>query len=95
MLLKDNRLTTISIPAPVATCLGLNDDDVIVGGYGTARRANTGFVYANGVLSTLLYPGSKYTIATSINNSGTVVGYFGGLNEINHGFLYTPSKEAH
>ena len=68
---------------------GINDSHTVCGFYVDPDDNNHGFIYSNGVLSRLDYPGSAFTQALGINNWGQVVGQyqdgFGGM----HGFVYT------
>ena len=97
----DGVLTPISVPGAMGTSvLGINNKGDVVGTYqvsGEDRRIH-GFVYANGVFSTLDAPFSDvtYTFPVSINNKGEIVGtYFtvgdGGIETV-HGFLASPTK---
>jgi hypothetical protein len=70
----------------VDTPYGVNDNGVIVGGQSPSLSTNghyipgEGFVYANGLLTTALYPGSSETFFKGINDNGLIVGqaYVGG-----------------
>lgn len=58
---------------------GLNDNDIVVGGFGGA-----GFVYDGGAYTTGLMVDSFPTTLYDINNSGRLVGYY--FDATNHGF---------
>jgi probable HAF family extracellular repeat protein len=74
--------------------LGINPmGTAIVGGYASSA-VNYGFVYQNGALQTLQFPGSNTTAAVSINIHGEVVGYFEDSNSVTHGFTWTPPPDA-
>jgi probable HAF family extracellular repeat protein len=68
--------------------VGINHSHVIVGWY--ADPINThGFIYKNGVFTTLDFPGADLTIAMGINGSGDVVGSYAlpAAPSDSHGFL--------
>jgi hypothetical protein len=53
-----------------------------------------GFIYENGVLQTLEFPGAYETGATGINASGEVSGVFIDNSGNAHGFTWTPPADA-
>lgn len=63
----------------------INADDQIVGFYNNFRD---GFLYSEGVLSTIDYPGASSTEAEGINDSGQIVGTYSELHS-GGGFLYS------
>src|SRR5262249_9583375 len=68
------------LPMPSGTtnsqATGINDSHTVCGFYVDANDNNHGFVYSNGKLSTLDYPGSAFTQALGINNWGQIVGQY-------------------
>lgn len=50
-----------------------------------------GFLYRNGTLHALKFPGGGLTYAYDINNAGVVVGLFLDSNDNQHGFMWVPS----
>ena len=67
----------------------INDSHMVVGFYVDADDNNHGFIWSNGKLSTLDYPGSAFTQALGVNNWGQVVGQFQDGFGGTHGFVYT------
>jgi hypothetical protein len=59
---------------------------VIVGSYTDASNVTHGFVYSRGKFTNLDFPGSSFTVATAINNSGTIVGQYFYPTGVEHGF---------
>jgi probable HAF family extracellular repeat protein len=47
-----------------------------------------GFLYSEGVFSTIDYPGSTYTSAFDISNSGEIVGIYYDSSGLSHGYYY-------
>ncbi len=95
--LKTRKIQAITFVGAATTAYGINDSGTIVGGYcpnavvcpqGAFSPASDGFIEANGVFTTLNYPGAQDTTAFAINNSGTVVGYYIINNTGPHAFLY-------
>jgi hypothetical protein len=65
---------------------GINDAGLVVGHYGVGL-ANQGFLYQNGVFSTVQVNGGPATL-TSINNADTVAGFYSDSAGL-HGFTLT------
>lgn len=79
-----------------SVAFGVNDNGTIVGWYYNGG-VESGFVWSNGSIIPLNYPGAGCTVATGINNSGQVVGYYEpGLctTSENHGFVTSAITEA-
>lgn len=75
--------------ATSTTARGINNVGRIVGSFVDGAGTH-GFLYANGVFTTIDVPGSAWTIATGINNAGQIVGAHGpGGDAGNHGFLFS------
>jgi probable HAF family extracellular repeat protein/uncharacterized repeat protein (TIGR03803 family)/VCBS repeat-containing protein len=73
---------------------GINDTDQIVGSYNDPNGGTFGFVYSNGVYTTINDPlaTSNYTSAIGINNLGQIVGTYSvstNIGAIPNGFLYS------
>jgi hypothetical protein len=87
----------IHIPdAPQASVIGINDNDSTVGDYVPPGVEVAGFIYQNGILQTVQFPGTLLTYLSGINNAGEVVGtfYFNG-SDTEHCFTWTPPAPAH
>ncbi len=97
--LSSGSTKTLSFPMSGAatTAFGISDSGVIVGGYcpsspvcpqGAFSPASHGFVDADGVFTTLDFPGAQDTSAFAINNAGAIVGFYIINNTGPHAFLY-------
>ncbi|MBZ5597921.1 MAG: hypothetical protein LAN83_06325 [Acidobacteriia bacterium] len=87
------RLLLPSLPSALE--LGINNaGTALVGVYLSTPDVAAGFVYQNGVVQTVQFPGSNITEATAINDAGEVVGFFLDSNGRQHGFLWTPPAGA-
>jgi probable HAF family extracellular repeat protein len=79
---------------------GLNDSNEVVGYYSTqftSADVPNGFVYADGVSTTLDYPNAAVTELTGINNLGEIVGSYGidpSSDNTNLGFAAIPVPSA-
>jgi probable HAF family extracellular repeat protein len=73
-----------------AGAAAINDKGTIVGTYPVSPSDAIGFVYHNGVVQQLAFPGSDVTYAQAINDSGQVAGLFYDSQGLPHGFLWTP-----
>jgi probable HAF family extracellular repeat protein len=83
--LNNGTFTTLSVPGALphtTDAVAINDSGQIVGFF-TDSTGNHGFLYTNGVFTTL--PG----LATGINNEGQIVGVVSLLGDCNCGFLDT------
>jgi probable HAF family extracellular repeat protein len=86
--------TTLDDPLGVSTVdSGINDSSQIVGSYGDSNGGG-GFLYSNGIWTTLDDPSaSGGTVPIGINASGQIVGdyidYIGSSGTQQHGFLYS------
>ncbi len=76
-----------------SSALGINDAGQIVGYYVDTKTPGSlpdhGFLYSNGTLTTIDFPGALWTVASSINNVGQIAGTFrypGAVGYI-HGFV--------
>jgi probable HAF family extracellular repeat protein len=89
------KFQTIRVPAKLYTAFGLNDLRAIVGQYRpSGQNASQGFVYQNGNLQEIAFPGSVSGLAFGINNSGMVSGGFADSAGNSHGFTWTPPADA-
>jgi hypothetical protein len=69
---------------------GINDLGQIVGIDVGADRYSIGFIYNNGVYTTIGYPSATNgTFFNDINNSGVIVGYASGPYLYSYRFLYS------
>ena len=86
---QQGQFQRIRIPAHGAIPIGLNDNNVIVGYHNGATTS--GFIYQNGVVQSLTFPGGALaTVAAGVNNAGIVSGYFNDASNVEHGFTWTP-----
>ncbi len=80
------------------TIWGMNSWGTSVGAFKDSSGKMHGFKrYSDGKGITLDYPGAVETVATSINDSGTIVGWYSKHlppNEWRHGFIYTNGNWA-
>lgn len=81
----------LTIPnAPSAQVQGANPaGSALVGSYQPSSNVYAGFVYQNKVLTTLQFPGSSFTFANGVSDSGEVVGLFIDSSGNVHGFTWT------
>jgi uncharacterized membrane protein len=87
---KHGIFTPVSYPGATSTTVsGMNDLDEVVGSYNSGNSSH-GFLYKDGVYTTIDFPGpvsSNHAIA--INNNGEIVGSYLGFNPTGiHGFTY-------
>jgi hypothetical protein len=95
-MLQGSTFTSIVHPKAVlgTTLTGINRYNSISGWYLDAAEVSHGFKrFSNGSFVNLNYPGSQYTLATGINDSGTIVGFYADSVGI-HGFIYSGGKWA-
>jgi hypothetical protein len=79
-------ITMVAVPQS-ATAAGLNNAGQIVGSFDSSAGTEEGFVYAKGVFSSFIAPGSTSTFFSGISNSGEIVGNY--LNSSgDHIFVY-------
>ena len=83
--------TGIAVPGAIVTeANGINNAGQIVGQY-AANGTGYGFLYDNGVYTTLAIP-ADYVFAEDINDSGQIVGFYDNFsNNTEYGFLATPT----
>jgi probable HAF family extracellular repeat protein len=93
---NQGKYEVLSLPnVPKGFVNGINPAGTALVGFDEPSGvASAGFVYQNGTLTTLEFPGSNETLATGINDLGEVVGYFFDKNNNIHGFTWTPSAPA-
>ena len=95
-MLHGPTFTSIVHPKAVlgTTLTGINKYNTIVGWYLDANEISHGFKrYSNGSFLNLNYPGAQYTLATGINDSGTVAGFYADNVGV-HAFIYGNGKWA-
>jgi probable HAF family extracellular repeat protein len=85
----------LPIHAHVAIVVGIDSTgSALVGSYSPSPGITAGFIYQNGRLTELQFPGSSATTAVGINSAGEVVGNFVDASSTYHGFLWTPAAHA-
>jgi uncharacterized membrane protein len=90
-----HKFTIIVVPGlSDAQASALNDEGAIVGGYTNTSSSLVGFVYQNGSVQQVEFPGANLTYALSINNAGKVAGFFFDSTNLVHGFTWTPPADA-
>lgn len=92
----DYRSTILDFPGADWThAFGVNNQKTIVGDYhvGADSRGHGGtyhgFIYQNGVFTSLDVPGASLTDARGVNDAGQVAGVFNDSNGNEHGFSYS------
>jgi probable HAF family extracellular repeat protein len=93
-LYSGGSFATLAPAVPGATetvPFGINDRGQIVGFYdgprGSQGSDRHGFLYSNGIYTTIDVPGAIVTEANGINNAGQIVGQY-TANDTDYGFLY-------
>jgi len=82
--------STVFVPGSAATVAqGVSDLGQVVGWYYTDPARTSGFLYSNGMYTTLNVPSAVSTTITGINNAGQIVGWYSDSNNHVHGFLYS------
>jgi probable HAF family extracellular repeat protein len=77
------------VPFALTTqAVAINNSGQIVGIYNYVNQLSQGFMYHNGNLTTLDFPGASATWITDINNLGQIVGYASTQNGIQN-FIYS------
>jgi len=72
----------------------INDAGVVAGYYDDASYNSHGFIWQNGTVQTIDYPGALQTSLTGINAHGIVSGVYTDASNNNHGFTYSLSNSA-
>jgi hypothetical protein len=72
----------------------INAAGLVAGYYFDASYNSHGFIWQNGTLQTIDYPGALQTSFTGINNHGIVSGVYTDASNNNHGFTYSISNSA-
>jgi len=97
------RFISIEIPGAIGcggnyycdAAFGINDARLVVGQYQTADSNYHGFVWQNGILHTLDYPGAADTHILGVNNRGVVSGmYDNGDPNTEHVVTYSFQSRA-
>lgn len=88
------KFITITTPASsYAVAAGINNNEVVTGYYEDSSSNFHGFVWQNGVLETVDYPGAVDTVLNGLNNQGVAIGYYGdGMT--NHTVTYSIAKHT-
>lgn len=90
-LLSDDTITDLIDPnsADVPIPSGINNRGDIVGSQGTH-----GFLFSEGLFTSIEVPGSRFTDVRGINNHGQIVGFYLGVDSQYHLFVYTAGQFA-
>ncbi len=76
----------LNVPGAASTvAYGINDQGVVTGSYVSGGEQH-GFIYHNGIYTTLDFPESTGTYITSINNNGDLAGGYVDKKMKFHGF---------
>lgn len=87
---KNGFFFPVNYPGATSTTVsGINDLDEVVGSYSSGNSSH-GFLYQNGVYTTIDFPGPvSSNKAIAITNNGEIVGSYLGFNPTGvHGFTY-------
>lgn len=86
------QFVTIGVPgSDNAQAWGINNARLVTGWYLDSSSNAHGFVWQNGALQTVDYPGAVYTYLWQTNNQGVAIGYYGdGTTE--HAVTYSVSS---
>lgn len=94
---QQGRYKKSAVPGvPVPTVEGINPQGTALVGYSYSdgSASSSAFVWQNGTVQLLTYPGSSATAAYGVNSSGVVVGiYYDELSRI-FGFMWSPQKNG-
>ena len=71
---------------------GINSSNAVVGWYANSSGVPTAFMYANGKLAAVAYPGAASTEANGINDNGWIVGTYVDTKGVQHGFYWDTKK---
>ena len=91
-----NEFTTIDVSFPGASntsALGINDRRHIVGIYQDDEVRIHGYIYKNGVFTSIDFPDAFETVALGINKRGQIIGFYADGEGV-HGFIATPKKKV-
>jgi probable HAF family extracellular repeat protein len=77
---------------------GINSHGAVAGGYCltgcTYPQSQHGFIWDNGIFTTIDYPGAMSTGAYGINDHGQIVGGFCSINSVCAGYVINPTQHA-
>ena len=68
---------------------GINNAGLVSGHYEDASSIVHGFVWQNGVLQTVDYPGAVYTYLHAVNNQGVAAGLYEDTSDTEHAVIYS------
>ncbi len=68
---------------------GVNNAGLVTGYYSDASYNNHGFVWQNGAVQTLDYPGAIATFLNGTNNRGVLIGYYIDTSYASHAVTYS------
>jgi len=86
-------LTIGPADSPYVVADGINNAGVVTGYYEDQSSVFHGFVWHNGALRTVNYPGAAYTYLFGVNNRGVAIGYYGD-GVTNHTVTYAVGSGA-
>ena len=94
LILNKAAVTSFDGPAGSTTiaAYGINNSNVAVGWYVDANGVITGFTYASGTLTPIIYPKATATEVNGINDNGWLVGTFVDKKAVQHGFYWDTKK---
>jgi uncharacterized membrane protein len=68
---------------------GINNTGLVSGNYEDASAVYHGFVWQNGALQTVDYPGALYTYLFTVNNQGVAIGLYDDASNTEHAVIYS------
>jgi uncharacterized membrane protein len=87
------QFVTIDAPAAVTTLAGgINDTGLVSGPYIDANGNWHGYLWSDGKMITLDFPGTSVTALMSLSNAGVVIGYYGAAPS--HAVLYDVRRKT-
>lgn len=94
-MIKAGTVVTTFDGPPGSTLIaayGINSAKAVVGWYDNTSGVNTAFMYANGTMAPVAFPGAASTQANGINDKGYIVGSFVDTSLVTHGFYWDTKK---
>lgn len=85
------RFITIEIEGGSANAVanGINDDGLVTGYYQEPKSIYHGFVWRDGAVEKVNYPGATSTLLYGVNNRGVAIGYYADTNTTQHAVTYS------
>jgi hypothetical protein len=84
-------ITIVNQGAPNTQPYGVSNARLVTGYYQDASSNYHGFVWQDGALQTVDYPGAAYTYLYAVNNLGVAIGYYGAGGDTEHAVMYSVS----